>query len=94
MENAGTRNAIFVPRNITERAVEIQKDVFACFIDYSKAFDKVRHDKLFEELRKLDLHGKYLQLLQSLYWNQTACIRIEGNVANTSILKEESRRDV
>ena len=44
LEDAGNRNAIFVLRMITERAVEMQSDVFVCFIDYSKSFDKVRND--------------------------------------------------
>ena len=44
----------------------------------SKAFDKVNHLELFEELKKLDIYRKYLRLLQSLYWNQFACIRVEG----------------
>jgi len=60
VEDAGTRNAIFVLRMITERAVEMQKDVFICFIDYSNAFDKVRHDELFEDIRKLGIHGRDL----------------------------------
>ena len=68
MEDAGTRNAIFVLRVITERAVEM------CFIDYAKAFDKVRHPELFEDPDKLDLYRKDVHLLASLFWNQTACI--------------------
>ena len=78
VKDAGTRNAIFVVRNIMERAVKMQKDVYMCFIDYSKAFDKVRHSELFEELKNLDIYRKDLRLLQSLYWNQFACIRVEG----------------
>ena len=27
--------------------IEVQKDLYKCFIDYSKAFDKVKHEKLF-----------------------------------------------
>ena len=50
VKDAGTRNAIFLVRNITERAM--QKDVYMCFIDYSKAFDKVKHSELFEEMKK------------------------------------------
>ena len=78
MEDAGTRNAIFVLRVITERAVEMQKDIYMCFIDYAKAFDKVRHQELFEDLDKLDLYRKDVCLLASLYWNQTACIQRDG----------------
>ena len=67
VKDSGTRNAIFVLRCITERAVEMQKDVYMCFIDYKKAFDKVRHDQLFEDLGKLDFFGKDLELLKNLY---------------------------
>ena len=74
LEDAGTRKAIFVLRVITERAVEMQKDIYMCFIDYVKAFDKVRHQELFEDLDKLDLYRKDAHLLASLYWSQTACI--------------------
>ena len=58
----------------------MQRGVFICFLDYSKAFDKVRHDDIFEELQKLDMHGKDLQLLQNLYWNQPARIRVDGEL--------------
>ena len=45
MDDRGTRNAIFVLRLMAERAIEMQKDLCVCFIDYAKAFDKVRHKK-------------------------------------------------
>ena len=67
VKDAGTRNGIFVVRIITERAVEMQKEVYICFIDYTNAFDKVKRKDLFEDLSKLDLHGKDLRLLTSLY---------------------------
>ena len=53
-----------------------------CFIDYTKAFDKVGHEQLFDEVSELDLYGKDLRLLQDLYWNQTACIRIDGECSS------------
>jgi hypothetical protein len=92
VQDAGTRNAIFVLRMITERAVEMQKDVFMCFIDYSKAFDKVKHVELFEDLSKLDLHGKDLQLLQNLYWKQTACMRVDGECSEYASIKRGVRQ--
>ena len=52
----------FVLRIITERAAVMQKDVYICFIDYTKAFNKVKHKELFEDLSNLDLHGKDLRL--------------------------------
>ena len=50
MEGKGTRNAIFIVRMLAERALEVQKDLYLCFIDYSKAFDKVRHEEMFQML--------------------------------------------
>ena len=36
----GTREGIFNLRTICERATDVQKDVYICFIDYTKAFDR------------------------------------------------------
>ena len=45
MPDRGTRNAIFVLRRLVEIMIEKQKDVYVCFIDYSKAFD-MKHEPL------------------------------------------------
>ena len=50
MPDRGTRNAIFMSRRLGERMIEKQKDVYVCFIDYSKAFDTVNHEPLIELL--------------------------------------------
>ena len=42
-----------------ECSIEVQKDLFYCYIDYSKAFDQVQHEKLFDILGKLDIDGKH-----------------------------------
>ena len=46
-----TREGIYNLRTINERYLEKQKDVYTCFIDYEKAFDRVNHDKLIEKLK-------------------------------------------
>ncbi|GFS27605.1 SH3 domain-binding protein 2-like [Elysia marginata] len=38
--NKGTTNAIFTMMMLMERFIETQKDLYLCFIDYSKAFDQ------------------------------------------------------
>ncbi|GFO14926.1 RNA-directed DNA polymerase from mobile element jockey-like [Plakobranchus ocellatus] len=74
----GTRNAIFTLSVLMERCIEMQKDLHLCFIDYSRAFDKVRHVELLRVLGKLDIDGKDLRVLRNLSWDQTASVRIEG----------------
>lgn len=50
MKDHGTRNAIFVLSMLGERAIEHQQDLYLCFIDYQKTFDKVCHIELFKML--------------------------------------------
>ena len=40
-EGRGTRDQIVI-----EKAQELQKNIYFCFIDYAKAFDCVDHNKL------------------------------------------------
>ena len=67
-EDKGTRNAIFMLRMIGERYVKMQRDVYICYIDYVKAFDKVQYKHLFRILEVLDINGKDLELIKNLYW--------------------------
>ena len=41
----GTRNAIFMIRLLSEKAMKKQKDLYICFLDCTKAFDRVKHEK-------------------------------------------------
>ena len=45
----GTRDKIANIHCITEKARELQKNIYFCFIDYAKAFDCVDHNKLCEK---------------------------------------------
>ncbi|KAG1710423.1 Craniofacial development protein 2 [Nymphon striatum] len=49
----GTREGIFNIRTICERYIDVNKDIYACFIDYEKAFDRVNHTELIECLKKI-----------------------------------------
>ena len=42
----GTRDQIANIRWIIEKARELQKNIYFCFIDYNEAFDNVDHNKL------------------------------------------------
>ena len=51
----GTRDQIASICWITEKAREFQKNIYLCFIDYTKAFDCVDHDKLWKALREMGI---------------------------------------
>ena len=92
MPDKGTRNAIFTLSMLMERRMEMQKDIYLCFIDYSKAFDKVKHEELCQILEKLDIDGKDLRIVRNLYWDQTAAVRIEGEYSEFKNIKRGVRQ--
>ena len=78
MEGKGTNNAIYILRTLIERSIEKQKDIYLCFIDYTKAFDKVKHDELIKMLEDINIDRKDLRIIKNIYWNQVAAIK-RGN---------------
>ena len=44
----GTRDQIAKIHWIIKKAIEFQRNIYFCFIDYAKAFDCVDHSKLWE----------------------------------------------
>ena len=89
---SGTRDAIFTMRIITEKCLEKGKDLFVCFIDYAKAFDRVQHQKTFECLRNTRMDSKDLRVITNLYWNQRACIRNDKEVSDFAEIKRGVRQ--
>ena len=92
MPDKGTRNAIFVLKRLVERSVEKQKDVYTCFIDYSKAFDTVKHDSLVELLQSLDVDDADTRLLTNLYWTQTAAVPCDKDLSEWMSIKQGVRQ--
>ena len=51
----GTRDQIANINWIIEKAKELQKNIYFCFIDYSKAFDCVDQNKLWKILKEMGI---------------------------------------
>ena len=68
---------IFVLRAIIKRAIEMQKDLYMCFVDFEKAFNMVRHEVLVDRLRGLGIDVADLPLMINLYWRQKAVVKLE-----------------
>ena len=55
---------------------EFQKNMYFCFIDYTKAFDCVNHNKLWKILKEMGMPYHLTCLLRNLYARQEATVRI------------------
>ena len=51
----GTRDQIANVQWIIKKAREFQKNIYFCFIDYTKAFDCVDHKKLWKILKEMGI---------------------------------------
>ena len=58
---------------IIEKARESQKNI--CFIDYTKAFDCVNHNKLWKILQEMGIPDHFTCFLRNLYAGQEATVR-------------------
>ena len=60
---------------IIEKAKKFQKNTYFCFIAYTKAFDCVDHNKLWEILQEMGISDHLTCLLRNLYAGQEATVR-------------------
>ena len=60
---------------IIEKARELQKNIYFCFIDYVKAFDCVDHNKLWNILQEMGIPDHLTCLLRNLYTGQETTVR-------------------
>ena len=74
-KGSGTRGQIVSICWIIEKAIEFQKTIHFCFIDYAKAFDCVDHNKLWKILQEMELPNHLTGLLRNLYAGQEATVR-------------------
>ena len=53
---------------------EFQKNIYFCFIDYSKAFDCVDHNTLWKILKEMEIPDHLICLLRKLYAGQETTV--------------------
>ena len=65
-----------------EKARDLQKNIYFCFIDYAKAFDCVDHNKLWKILQVMGIPDHLTCLLRNLYAGQEAPVRTGHGTTN------------
>ena len=63
----GTRIQIASIHWIITKAREFQKNISFFFIDYTKAFGSVDHNKLWKKLKEMGVPDHFIFLLKNLY---------------------------
>ena len=75
-----TADHVFTLRTLIDKYVHYHKEkVYACFVDFRKAFDSVWHEGLFYKLLKVNIGGNFYNLIKSFYCNSSCSIRVGEN---------------
>ena len=73
-----TVDMIFVARQLQEKCREQHKDLYAAFVDLSKAFDTVNREALWKLLAKFGCPPKMITLISALHDGMTATVVANG----------------
>ena len=77
-----TRDQMANIRWMIKKAKEFQKNLYFCFIDYTKTFDCVDHSKLWKILKEMGIADRLTCLLRNLYAGQEATVRTEHGITD------------
>lgn len=88
----GCQDQIFCLRQAIEKLCEKDKDLYLCFIDLEKAFDRVPRQKLFEILSEYGIRGSLLEAIKSIYVGSKAAVRIDGELSEAFEVNEGVRQ--
>ena len=63
-------------RTLCERSLEHDNDIFSCFVDFEKAFDRVNWIKILEILKSIGIDWRDRKLVMNLYLQQRAVVKV------------------
>ena len=82
--NRSTTDAIFIVRQIVEKAIEYNVPAFMCFVDLRKAFDRVRLSDVINILKEKEVPTQLTTTIKYIYTNGRTKIQI-GNKTTREI---------
>ena len=74
----GCSDQQFALRALIERQRARGDSLYACFVDFKQAFDRINRTLLWEKLHRIGLGGWALQAVQALYADVPMCVRVPG----------------
>ena len=74
-KNARTSDHMFVLKSLIDKYTNMKGGkLYACFVDFQKAFDSVIHPGLQVKLKELNINGKFYDIVSSLYSKSKLCV--------------------
>ena len=78
-----TSDALIILHNLIDRYCrKNRQNIFGCFVDFRKAFDKVPRDKLINKISRIGIGGNVLKIIRSMYTNDYAVIKLKDGITS------------
>ena len=71
---------------LCERSLEHGNDVYICFVDFEKAFDRVNWLKMMELLKQLQVDLKDRRLIGDLYMRQYTVVKVADGESEPAVI--------
>ena len=84
----GTRNQVANIHWIIKKVRELQKNIYFCFNDYTKAFNCVDHSKLWKILKEMGIPDHLTCLMRNLHGGQEGTVRTGHGTTDSKSGKE------
>ena len=78
----GCIDMIFVARQLLEKAIEHNSELYVLFVDLRKAYDSIPCDALWRVLEKVGVPPAMVRIIQSLHVGMTASVRVGGDLTD------------
>lgn len=91
-KDQGTEQCIYVFKELVNSYLQSGSAVYCCFLDASKAFDRVNHDRLFNILLERGVPSFIVRLMDFWYLNQTMYVRWGTAISNVFQVKNGVRQ--
>ena len=76
-KNARTQDHMFVLKALIDKYTHKSGDkLYACFVDFKKAFDSVIHPGLKLKLKELNISGKFYDVIKNMYSKSKLCVKL------------------
>ena len=83
----GTTDAIFIVRQVQEKLLGKQKELWMAFVDLEKAFDRVPREVLWWALRHVGVEKWMVNVIKSLYEGVTTAVKRNGEESESFEVK-------
>lgn len=77
---------------LVEREIKREGKIYACFVDFEKAFDSIDRAALWEKLRRVGVPTKFIRVLQSLYERVVMKVCVNESECTGGFLAERGLR--